>query len=92
MTNTRGADQIPSSGARSPNEAAHTEQSASSVNIPPVPDVVKKNLTLVQIELVKDAINSSSQLELRTALEPLVRKILQSGSHLVHLALNGFPG
>ena len=66
-------------------EAIPSFVSASLVNVPPVADIVEINTSLLYIEFIEHAIIADSQLEFRTALEPLVRKTFQTYAHLITL-------
>jgi hypothetical protein len=62
----------------------------SLVDISPVTDVVQVNATLDQVEFVKHAVITHSQLEFGAASEALMREIFEPRTHLVDLALDGF--
>jgi hypothetical protein len=50
--------------------------------------IVQKDMALLDVELVKDAVITDSQLEFGSAFKSLVGKIFQSRAHLVYLALD----
>jgi hypothetical protein len=51
-------------------------------------DIVQKDAALLDVELVKDAVITNSQLEFRSAFKSLMRETSESCAHLVHLALD----
>lgn len=51
-------------------------------------DVMQINATCVHIEFVKHTVIGHPEFEFCTPVEAFVRKIFQSGAHLVHFALD----
>ena len=61
------------------------------VNLPTVANKVQIKAPELQIELIKHAVVSNTELVFATALEPRVRKALETGTHFVHFVLHRIP-
>jgi hypothetical protein len=55
------------------------------VDLAPMPDVVKINLALIEIELVQNPIIANAQLAFRATAQPLMRVRSQPEAHFVYL-------
>ena len=58
------------------------------VNLTSMADVVQNYAAVIGVELVKDAVIASSQLEFGSAFKSLVGETSQSCAHLVYFALD----
>ncbi len=84
-----GANRGANCGVRAPSARPNAKLNPF-VNLTPVADVVQINPAKFQIKFIKHAVITGTEFEFRTALQPLVREIVQSHSHFVNFALHGF--